>query len=463
MDGEMQNVKRSITYTPSFEFLTGFEGTRIVGAATDVLETTAHISNYASDFELLKADGIKTFRACIPWHSVEKIKGIYDWSWVDRYLAKAQTLGLRVIADPLHHTSYPSWLAKGFADPELKDAYLRFLKAFAQRYPAVKDYTVMNEPFVTTWLAGHCGIWHPYYEGNDSFAPILINICEMICECSEMLKAEVSGLRLLHVDTCECHTALDLQSVAHSNHSNIMRFAVLDLILGKVDALHPLRSYLLSHGITNEKIDWFRNHHTSIDVLGVDYYPHSERAWTVNGGATEYQVKGFKTVALEYAEHLEYQYPIMLTETNIRGRISDRLSWLKYMVEQCEELQQDLAWHDTEFLGFCWYPYIDSTDWCHLVSGKHVCSDNMCCENKHIDPQGIVWLDSDFNRHRSELSRVYAMLAAGQINAQDIPAYRFEDIVLDCNKGRMVKNYLPHLKHWKWQNPASRNRVTLVA
>jgi hypothetical protein len=448
---------------PSFEFLTGFEGTRIVGTPTDVLETTAHTSRFAADLECLHEDGLRTFRACIPWHSVEKIRGIYDWKWVDAYLEKAQSLGLRVIADPLHHTSFPDWLKGGFADPELKETYMRFLTTFARRYPQVKDYTVMNEPFVTSWLAGHCGIWHPYHEGHARFVPILMNICEMICECSEMLKAEVPDLKLVHVDTCERHTALDKQSISHAAQSNMLRFAVLDLILGNVDSLHPLHDYLLAHGLTREKIAWFKSHATTIDVLGLDYYSHSERAWTAKGAAAEYDVVGFKNVALEYAERFAYAYPIMLTETNLRGRVSDRLSWLKYMVEQCEELQQELATHKTHFLGFCWYPYIDSTDWCHLVSGKHVCSDVSCCKKNHIDPQGILWLDTDLNRNRSELSRIYRMLAAGQIHASDIPAYRFEEIVLDCYKGRMIKNFLPHLQHWEWQDTVFHEQLRLTA
>src|SRR4051812_9071895 len=90
-----------------FEFMTGFEGTHIYGTQTDVLQTTRHTDLYREDLERLLGDGIRKFRACIPWHSVERVQGTCNWTWVDRYLAETQRLGLLPIVDPLHHTSIP--------------------------------------------------------------------------------------------------------------------------------------------------------------------------------------------------------------------------------------------------------------------------------------------------------------------------------------------------------------------
>jgi hypothetical protein len=87
---------------------------------------------------------------------------------------------------------------------------------------------------------------------------------------------------------------------------------------------------------------------------------------------------GFAEVALQYAR----RYPhlsLMLTETSIRGYVLDRLSWLKYMVEQSEMLLRN----GVDLRGFCWFPFIDSTDWGSLLRRA---------EN-HLDPVGIYWLD----------------------------------------------------------------------
>jgi len=70
-----------------------------------------------------------------PWHSIEKIKGVYDWKWMDRVMAKILHLGsIRPILDPLHHTSFPEWLKDGFGDAEFVNSYVRFVTALAVRY-----------------------------------------------------------------------------------------------------------------------------------------------------------------------------------------------------------------------------------------------------------------------------------------------------------------------------------------
>ena len=84
------------------------------------------------------------------------------------------------------------------------------------------------------------------------------------------------------------------------------------------------------------------------------------------------------------------------------------------------------------FLGFCWYPYIDSTDWSSLV-----------CEAKGlIDPQGIYGLTPEFEREPSELSTLFAELAAGRATAAELPAYDFSEEALEV---RMVRNFLPRM------------------
>ncbi len=434
--------------TPAFKFLTGFEGTHIYGSGTDVLQTTQHTERFEEDLNRLVLDGIDMFRACIPWHTVERVQGIYDWSWVDTYMAEVYRLKLTPIVDPLHHTSTPEWLTLGFADPQLTELYVRFITAFAERYTWVTHYTVMNEPFVTLWLSGFCKIWHPHHGGDQSFVHMLLNACRMISEVTFTLKANVRELVLVHVDTCERHIALDQESLGHVEKSNHLRFIALDLILGRVDMTHSLHDYLLDHGATREDLQWFRDNPATIDILGLDYYSHSELGWTTSGQETNHPVLGFKATALEYVEHYrEYEFPIMLTETNVRGTVTDRLSWLKYMVSECEQLQIVLAKDNIPFLGFCWYPYIDSTNWCHLVAAKHTCLDPLCVSRGHVDPQGIVWLDTERTRHASELSEVYAALAKGHINSAQIPAYEFARDVL---VGRRVQNFLPLLSHWDW-------------
>jgi len=217
---------------------------------------------------------------------------------------------------------------------------------------------------------------------------------------------------------------------------------VPDMVLGKVDEKHRLYDYLRTNGASEERLARLRAKPARIDVLGLDYYSHCELEWCTQGRIYPNQTpEGLVPTALEYAER--YRLPLMLTETNIRGYVSDRISWLKFMVEQCEEIETKLAPLGLAFEGFCWYPFIDSTDWCSLVKEA----------NGNIDPQGIYYLDSDCRkRNASELSEIFASLARGQISSKDIPAYRFQP-PLD----RQLEGFLPMMAHWHWREPFSRD------
>lgn len=93
------------------------------------------------------------------------------------------------------------------------------------------------------------------------------------------------------------------------------------------------------------------------------------------------------------------------------------------------------------FEGFCWYPFIDSTDWCSLVREA----------NGNVDPQGIFYLDKDCRkRNASELSEIFTALARGRISSKDIPAYRFQS-PLDYQ----LEAFLPMMAHWQWREPVT--------
>jgi hypothetical protein len=193
-----------------------------------------------------------------------------------------------------------------------------------------------------------------------------------------------------------------------------------DLILGRINKSHPLYPYLLSHGFRQQDMEWFWENPAGIDVLGLDYYAHCEMDWRWDSGLKRANIMphvnnpvGFAAVAKTYAER--YRVPVMLSETNLRGTVLDRLTWLKFMQEQCEILASAV-----DFRGFCWYPSIDSTDWCHLCRKA----------TGSVDPQGIWSLDDErWHRRPSELSFNYVQLAKGLSSAADLPAYAFSSEV----------------------------------
>jgi len=449
---------------PGFEFLAGIDNTRIHKHDRDISDLNQHWTLYPGDFRSMRDHHIRSVRVCIPWHTIERDAGVFDWSLTDRYLACLRDLGLDPIADPIHHTSFPRWLEGGFANPDFAARYCRFVRAFAERYPWIGRYTVFNEPFATTILCGLCGLWYPHHQGDRSFVAMLGNVCRALCEAGNLLTALVPQVQLVHVDTCERHAGLDAEGEKTAAFRNDLRFIVLDLMLGRVGEGHPLRPYLREHGMSEADLDWFRANRTDIHVLGLDYYTHSELAWTGQGRvAANPQAKGFAATALDYVERFQdylvaRDVPLMLAETNLDGGVYDRLSWLKHMVEEYGRLLGEVAPLGLRAGGFCWYAWLDTVGWC-----------GSCCADVATltaDPHGIILLErsgAGFVRRTSVLSETYGRLAAGGMTAADIPAYRFHPSVL---KARRVEDYLHLMAHWDWKDqpaPPPREILDLLA
>jgi beta-glucosidase/6-phospho-beta-glucosidase/beta-galactosidase len=416
-----------------FPLLTGFESTYIHGTGKDVLDGTNHISRWRHDLQLAKASGIKTLRYPVPWHRIEREPGKFDWRWMDAVLAYIAESGLDPIVDPIHHTSFPDWIGGGFAHPRFPDFYQRFVEEFARRYPWVKKYTLFNEPFVTTLFCGNEGIWYPGVRHPRMFIRMTASVGRAICQTAEAVSRLVPDVEFIHIDTCEHHTALSARGRERAAFYNERRFLFHDLILGRIGQGHPLYRYLTNNGMSRSELRWFRSHAARIDVLGLDYYAHSEQQHHVR--ETRFHStspRGFAEVAGDYVER--YGLPVMLSETNLRGFVSDRQSWMKHMLEESEKLAAR-----ADFRGFCWFPLVDSTDWDSLV----------CEAQDKVDPVGVYWLDSErWTRHGSELSECFGRLARGEMTAGEVPAYLFQS-PWDGN----LAGYLPFMEHWHWQEP----------
>jgi beta-glucosidase/6-phospho-beta-glucosidase/beta-galactosidase len=427
--------------------LGAFESTHIVGSGTDVLETTKHLDRWQSDLTLLHESGIRALRYPAPWHRVEPSPGAYDFSWLDGPLCWMRDHGLEPILDPLHHTSFPEWLDDGFANPEFSSLYSRFLGLLAERYPWVRDWTVFNEPLPTTVFCSQTGLWYPYQTGDPSFVAMTLNVARAICEGTRVISERIPKARFVYIDTCEHHSARDSRTESAAWFFNERRFLIHELVLGRVDSTHALHSYLIRNGAPPDDLASFRENPGRIDLLGLDYYPHSELEWFTGRARNEGNLRnrstpdprGFAEVARDYIDR--FQRPVFLGETNIRGFVTDRLTWLRFMEEQAERLEAD----GTPLEAFCWFPSIDSTDWCHLCT--------KC--TRSVDPQGIWWLDGErWDRHESELSHTYRLLAQGKIRSTDIAPY-----YLQAPVDRQLAGYQKFMRDWSgWREPETARR-----
>jgi beta-glucosidase/6-phospho-beta-glucosidase/beta-galactosidase len=412
------------------EFIGAFESTYQPGFDVDVAETTGHIARWQADLELMLACGVTRLRYPVRWHRIESRRGEYDWRETDRILGWMHDHGMRPIPDLCHHTSYPRWLKRGFADRRFGTSYLRFAEAFAVRYPWIEEFTLFNEPFTTFLLCGQEGIWPPYMHGLKGFLGLALNVMPALTEASRAYRDLLPRARHLYVDPCERASAAVPEAAPVVELANDRRFFVLDLFLGRpLDPERPFVAEVLAAG--GEAL--LAVEPGFVDVLGLDYYAHNQWQYVdgKGGGTTASTDPGsLSDLIQEYWER--YRMPCALGETNIRGFASDRASWLKYTLEQCELAEAAGVPMD----GYCWFPFVDSCDWDSIL---------VRCEG-NVDPVGVYWLDENLDRRPSAMSAAYAMAAQGTPGA-DLPAYRFQPPVTAWLAG-----WMPQMAHWDWQD-----------
>jgi beta-glucosidase/6-phospho-beta-glucosidase/beta-galactosidase len=376
------------------KIISGIECVRIIGKEkgltenVDVLQTTEHYTRYKEDFQYALDMGMDMLRIGVPWHRIERNYGEFNWEWLDGYLHYMQEVGIEPILDPLHHVSIPSWLTGGFLDDRFVHTYSRFFRALVTRYPWVKKYTIVNEPTVTTYFATYEGIWYPFHTGSESHNIGINNIYEIIYTLSHFLKD--NNKEHWFIDSCEHHYGTCPSSENHAKYKNeVFRFQLLDKLLLQEDPCF-------------------------ISILGLDYYAHSEFEWSEEGRNMTTHPVGYAEIARQYRER--YGIPIAMTETNIRGTVTDRQTWFVTAYKECVKAGIDIL---------CWYPLIDSTDWCSLVT--------QC--NRNIDPQGIMWMDKSLKRHHSEFSQNIKKLNLGEIAIEDVKTYEYGDYLKDHLRG----------------------------
>jgi beta-glucosidase/6-phospho-beta-glucosidase/beta-galactosidase len=420
-------------------YLSGFESILCYDDGVDVAELTRHPERLEDDLDLVRETGLDWFRYPWRWHAVERAPGRYDWSHTDRAMEALRTRAIRPVVDPCHHISIPAFLDGGFADPSFVERYFRFVTAGAERYPWITQYTIFNEPFPTTLFCGKTGFWHPYRASDRDFVGMAVNVATAICRISEFL-ARNPGFQSVHFETCEHHQGLDDAGRVWAQRENSMRFLTTDLVLGRVNQDHPLYPWLRDNGLTGDAMRWLWKHPARIDVLGLNYYVHSEILWRAGASGIESvrpsaNPRGFRAVAGDYVER--YGRRVLLGETNIRGTIYDRMTWLKYSLQECEALASELG---ESFVGYCWFPLWDSCSWAR----------DLCRTAKtEPDPVGIYMLEErTMRRLGSPLSDCFRRLVRGEWTSRDVPACRLSPELRPALRG-----YERFFTGWRWVDP----------
>jgi beta-glucosidase/6-phospho-beta-glucosidase/beta-galactosidase len=347
---------------PHFVWGAGVECSFLPHINVDQFDWTQHNRFWREDLKRAREElGITHLRYALPWHKLEPERGKFDWTFADERISGMRKLGFEPLMDVMHFGT-PLWLKQAVGDPEFPEALERFTTEMVSRYQAeVKTWCPFNEPLVSALFSGDFGFWPPHSRKWRGYMPVLSRIVQAVSRGIRAIRSSNPQSTVLLCDAAENFKTHDSALQTEVKRRNLRRFVVMDLLLGRVDHNHVLYPWLSTYGMSDIDMTWFRQNPQSPDVMGLDYYPHSD--WQLDQVAGKVRQRradnpaGLYGVASAY--YNRYGIPMMLTETSVEGQAINREIWLDQMIDDIRRLRDE----GVPMLGLIWWPMLDQVDW----------------------------------------------------------------------------------------------------
>lgn len=334
--------------------------------------------------------GIRTVRYPILWEAIAP-EGIDKarWAWADERLGKLRELGIRPIVGLCHHGSGPR--CTNLLETSFIGGLEEFALAVAERYPWIDAYTPINEPLTTARFAALYGFWYPHHCRMASFLRALVTQCLATVRAMRVIRALQPAAIL--VQTEDFGRTKSTPALAYqAEHENHRRYLGIDLLMGVVDARHPLYDLIVHHDVKEETLAYFREHSCAPDILGVNYYLTSDRFLDEhvhrypehcrggNGRQAYADVETVRVAGQSLTGHLEilrtlwkrYQIPLAITEVHLGSTREEQLRWF---VEAYRATQAAVA-ENIDVRAVTTWAVLGAFDWDKLVT----------CERGHYEP-----------------------------------------------------------------------------
>jgi dTDP-4-dehydrorhamnose reductase len=254
----------------------GFECSvvRIGSTFRNQAEETGHAGR-PDDLDRAHALGIRTVRYPALWETIApEHADRCEWRWHDERFERLRRLGMRPIVGLLHHGSGPSYT--DLLDPSFPELLARHAERVARRYPWVEAWTPVNEPLTTARFSALYGHWYPHRTDTVDFLRATVHQCKATLLAMRAIRRITPKAQLIQTeDIGKTFSTPDL--VDQAAFENGRRWLSLDLLCGRIDADHPWRGFLSSHGISDADLDLFLEGDAAPDIIGVNHYLTSER------------------------------------------------------------------------------------------------------------------------------------------------------------------------------------------
>ena len=228
-----------------------------------------------SDLDLFGSLGIKTLRYPVVWERTAPDRHLeFAWNWSDERLERLRAIGINPIVGLLHHGSGPRYTS--LIDPEFPDKFKDYARAVAERYPWVSAYTPVNEPLTTARFSGLYGNWYPHGTDDLLFARALLNEHRATVLAMREIRKVNPKARLIQTE--DVGKTFSTHKLAYqAEFENERRWMTFDLLCGRLNADHRMWRHLLTCGINEAELQWFRDNTCAPDILGINHYVTSDR------------------------------------------------------------------------------------------------------------------------------------------------------------------------------------------
>jgi dTDP-4-dehydrorhamnose reductase len=368
---------------PLLELWGGIECTvnRVGEQYFDQLERNGHAKRL-DDLDRIAALGIRTLRYPILWERIAP-NGLEqaDWTWADERLNRLRELGIRPIVGLVHHGSGPR--STSLIDPAFPEKLAAFAQAVSDRYPWISHYTPVNEPLTTARFSGLYGHWYPHGRDDFTFLRTLFTQCRGIVCAMQSIRHVNSTAQLVQTEDLGKTFSTPLLSY-QAEFENHRRWLSFDLLCGQVDAAHPLWNYLRQAGIVQAELEWFLEHSSPPNLIGINHYLTSIRFLderlerypeTTHGGNGRHRyadVEAVRVCAESVASPKDllqetwerYHLPIAVTEVHLGCTREEQLRWLKEVWEAAQALRQK----SVDIRAVTVWSLLGAYDWNSLVT-----------------------------------------------------------------------------------------------
>ncbi|HEX8323149.1 MAG TPA: family 1 glycosylhydrolase, partial [Tepidisphaeraceae bacterium] len=346
-----------------FAWGVGIECSFLPHIDVDQFEWTQHNRFWREDLKRVREDlGVTTLRYALPWHQIEKEPGVFDWTMADERVDYCRELGIDLMMDVMHFGT-PKWLPQAVGDPKFPESLERFTAALVERYrDRITTWCPFNEPLISALFSGDFGFWPPYSRKWRGYMPVLSRIVQGVSRGIAAIRRLQPQATIMLCDAFENFQTRLPELQDEVKMRNLRRFLVLDLLSGRIDHHHPMYQWLTSFGFSELDLAYFKGNPQMPDLIGIDYYSHSDWTLEKNTDDTIRQRRADTPLGLYElgkAIYDRFGLPMMVTETSIDGPPISREIWLQTMTDQIKQLRED----GIPLTGLIWWPVFDQIDW----------------------------------------------------------------------------------------------------